>query len=634
MSGIAGIIHFDGKPVERENVVRMTDAMAYRGPDGIQHWVRGSVGLGQCMLRTTPESFGETQPLANEDESLVLVMDGWLSNWEDLRAELLAEGARLRTRADAELVLRAYQAWDKECLGHIDGDFAFVIWDARRREAFCARDRFGNKPFYYHSDAGRLVFASELHPVLGSPGVPEKLNEGMIAEFLVDEFCSRDETFWVDVMRLTPASAMVVNASAAHIQEYWTPDLWSDLPYNRQEDFVRHYRDLVFDTVRRTSRSNTPLACEVSGGLDSSALFAVANDMLRQGRLPAPGLDGYTLAFDDDSDANELAYARAVAEHVGRPVSEVAPSRMSLDWYRERARHDRDFPGFPNGVMGLAIREAARERGSRTLMTGVGGDQWLCGNLTYYADAVAARDIAAIVDYLKNDTRSVGPVTAGLWFVRFGVYPFFPYAFRRVLRSMLSIDRQENHAGIETFDLLAPALRTLLLGRMGESHDPMKIRTKWTSQRGHLLTLASPFTLHALELEERMASAAGIELRRPFFNRDIVQFCFSSPERQRKQGTVNKHLHREALQGLLPECVRQRQSKAEFTTTYVWSRAHLVKSLEAKVPVRLGQWISDAFVAQLAKPLGTQTPTQDAVRLRMMWSLFACGAILAAPEPA
>lgn len=268
-------------------------------------------------------------------------------------------------------------------------------------------------------------------------------------------------------MRLTPACAMVVSASGAHIQEYWTPDLWSDLPYKRETDFVRHYRDLLFDTVRRTARSQAPLACEVSGGLNSSALFAVADDLLRHGRLTAPGLDGYTLAFDDESDANELAYARAMAKHVGRKAREVAPSRMSLDWYGEQARRYRDFPSFPNGVMGLAIREAARERGSRTLMTGVGGDQWLCGNPTYYADAVAARDIAAIVDYLKNDTRSVGPVTAGAWFIRFGVYPFLPNAFRRVLRSMLSIDRRENHEGIETFDLLVPALRAQLLGRIG-----------------------------------------------------------------------------------------------------------------------------------------------------------------------
>ena len=122
MSGITGIIRFDGAPVEAGLVEKMTAAMAYRGPDGIHHWVKGSVALGQCMLRTTPESIEETQPLANEDESLVLVMDGRVDNWEELRKELLAKGARLRTRADAELVLRAYETWGRECLARIDGD--------------------------------------------------------------------------------------------------------------------------------------------------------------------------------------------------------------------------------------------------------------------------------------------------------------------------------------------------------------------------------------------------------------------------------------------------------------------------------------------------------------------------------
>jgi asparagine synthase (glutamine-hydrolysing) len=109
------------------------------------------------MLRTTPESLEETQPLANEDESLVLVMDGRVDNWEELRKELLAKGARLRTRADAELVLRAYETWGRDCLARIDGDFALVIWDARKQTAFCARDRMGVRPFYFWRDNKRFV---------------------------------------------------------------------------------------------------------------------------------------------------------------------------------------------------------------------------------------------------------------------------------------------------------------------------------------------------------------------------------------------------------------------------------------------------------------------------------------------
>ncbi len=147
MSGIAGIIHFDGKPVEPGLIEKMTSAMAHRGPDGINHWVKGSVALGQCMLRTTPESLEEHQPLTNEDESLVLVMDGRVDNWEELRRELLGRGAVLRNRSDAELVLRAYEVWGEECPDRIIGEFVFFIWDARQRRLFGAQGCRGNTTF-------------------------------------------------------------------------------------------------------------------------------------------------------------------------------------------------------------------------------------------------------------------------------------------------------------------------------------------------------------------------------------------------------------------------------------------------------------------------------------------------------
>jgi asparagine synthase (glutamine-hydrolysing) len=296
MSGIAGIIHFDGKPVEPGLIERMTGAMAHRGPDGINHWVKGSVALGLCILRTTPESLEEHQPLTNEDESLVLVMDGRVDNWEKLRKDLLSRGSKLRTRADAELVLRAYEIWGRDCLAQIDGDFALVVWDARRQESFCARDRMGNKPFNYHWDGKTLVFSSELHAILALPWVPENPNDGMLAEFLANEWYSRDETFWQGIRRLVAAHRMVADASGPRLEQYWEPDLWAVLPYGNDDDYVDHYRELFIDVVQRMSRSSQRLACEVSGGLDSSAIFAVAENLRRQNKLPAPGIDGYVLA--------------------------------------------------------------------------------------------------------------------------------------------------------------------------------------------------------------------------------------------------------------------------------------------------------------------------------------------------
>ncbi len=440
MSGIAGIIHFDGRPVEPGQVEAMTAAMDYRGPDGIHHWRCGNVALGQCMLRTTPESLEETQPLTNEDSSLVLVMDGRVDNWEELRRELLGKGAVLRTRADAELVLRAYEVWGRDCLSHVEGDFALVVWDARRQQAFCARDRVGNKPFNYHWNGTTLVFSSELHPILALPWVPEVLNQGMLAEYLATEWLSLDETLWQEVLRLKPSHCMVAaGQEAPRLQRYWVPDLHATLPCRTDEDYIEHYRALFTDVVRRMSRANHPLAVEVSGGLDSSAIFAVAETLRRQGDLLAPGLEGYTLDFSGDPAADEMVYARAVGAHLGRTIREVTPSHLPLEWYRETARRYRELPDYPNHAMTLSIAEMAKRRGSRVLVSGPGGDEWVGGGGSYHSAALAGWHGSEMLALLQRDWREAG-ISAALWRqVRHGLLPLLPERVRRSLRRMLDL---------------------------------------------------------------------------------------------------------------------------------------------------------------------------------------------------
>ena len=161
MSGIAGIIRFDGKPADHTQIAAMTSAMARRGPDEINHWMHGAVALGHCMLRTTPESLGQSQPLVGYNESLVLVMDGRFDNRADIARALRRKGTALRTHSDAELLLHAYMVWGKDCPQRFIGNFAFAIWDTHRNTLFCARDHLGIKPFYYTLNSKFFSFASD-----------------------------------------------------------------------------------------------------------------------------------------------------------------------------------------------------------------------------------------------------------------------------------------------------------------------------------------------------------------------------------------------------------------------------------------------------------------------------------------
>jgi len=620
MSGIAGIIRFDGAPVESQQIKTMTASMAYRGPDGISHWVRGSVALGQCMLRTTPESLEETQPLTNEDESLVLVMDGRVDNWEELRRELLSRGAKLRTRSDAELVLRAYEVWGRDCLQHIDGDFAFVIWDARRQEAFCARDRTGIKPFNYNWDGKTLIFASELHAILAMPWVRQELNEGVVAEYVASEWYSRDETFWKGIARLVAGHQMEVGIDDLRLSRYWQPDCCTALAYKTDDEYAEHYRELLFKVVRRMSRSQRVVAYEVSGGLDSSALFCVAEQIRRQGKLPAPAIEGYSFDFRSDPDANELEYSRAVGQHLGIRIHEMPPTDKPLSWYREWARHYREFPGYPNGAMAIGLREAAGQRGSRTLLAGTGGDEWLGLPWTgsYYAEELALGHWKNVYNCLRADSKELGIGKTAWWLCRYGTAPLLPVPIKKYIQSIFGLTNERPV-------WLSSNLQTKIDSRRAKYCEPVPPSLGRRGQAMQMRVLTDPYNAVARELEERLCSRLGLELRSPFFNQSIIQFAFSTPERLRQRGHTTKWLHRRALRGVLPDVVRRRTSKAEFITVFRRQLDQIDAEFKNNIVCRRTGWIVPQRAVNMYDSY--KEPSLAGWAEWLLWGLVGCDSL-------
>jgi len=627
MSGIAGIIHFDGAPVEPGLVEKMTSAMSHRGPDGIHHWARGSVALGQCMLCTTAESLEERQPLANEDESLVLVMDGRVDNWEELRRELLGRSSVLRNRSDAELVLRSYEVWGRECVAHIDGDFALVVWDASRQKAFCARDRVGNKPFNYHWDGKTLTFSSELHAILALPWVKREFNEGTLAEFLANEWYSRDETFWTGVMRLVAAHRMEVGATGPHPEQYWEPDLFDTLPFKRDDDYVEHYREMFADTVRRMSRSHKPVAFEVSGGLDSSAIFAIAETLRRKNELPAPAIEGYTLDFSGDPDADEMEYARAVGEHLGVRIREVPPAYRPLEWYRDWARQYGECPGYPNGTMSLDLREAARAKGCRTLLAGEGGDEWLGlgGPGHYYAEELASGNWRDAWACAQADARILGVRRAAWWFARSGLAPLLPAPLKRMYAWSKDPASTET-AKTGRADWLTPGLRARLDERRGQYHHDDPPRLQRRSQRTQILVFQDAYSSFARETEARSMARQGLELRLPFYDPKIIQFALSTPERLRSLGRSTKYFHRRALRGALPESVLRRTTKADFMSTFRRQLDESETELGSRIAERRRNWIEPDRAVSLIER--RREPSLAGWVEWRLWSLAGCDALV------
>lgn len=623
MSGIAGIIHFDGQPARPSEVQAMTTAMAYRGPDGIAHWSRESAALGHCMLRTTPESLDEQQPLTNENDSLVLVLDGRIDNWEGLRRDLLGRSVNLRNRSDAELVLRAYETWGTQCLSHIEGDFAFVIWDVRQQQAFCARDRAGSRRFLYHWNGRSLAFATDVHAILSLPWVPHEPNLGALAQLLALLGWESDETLWKDITRLAPAHHLMVRRGCTGTAaRYWYPDIHARLPCRSDGDYKAYYLDLFTDVVRRMSRSHHPIACDVSGGLDSSAIFAVAEHLRRTGRLLAPGLEGYALDFSGDPRADEMAYARAVGAHLGRSIHEIPPAFISLDAHRSHARRLHELPEFPATSMNRSIASAAHSHGCRVWLRGQGGDEWI-GGVAAHSDALASLDFAGLYKLLRADAQAGGIRSALRNFVRHGLMPFLP---ARALNGVRALAGRPPAPVKPAPFWLSLQMSALLQGRPRPPDVVPRLPGARHAKRRLLDFLTGDKSVHH-EFNELQSALLGLETRRPFWDSRLIQATISMPEHLRLRGNENKWLHRQALAGLLPGSVLHRTDKAEFSAMHSHYQRQLEPLILDLLP-RRHDWINAAKISALVQ--GVPTPASPALtayrKNLLLWMLFCADA--------
>ncbi|MCX7596682.1 MAG: lasso peptide isopeptide bond-forming cyclase, partial [Fischerella sp.] len=281
MSGIMGIYHLDGCPVNRKYLEEMVAVLAHRGPDGTDIWVGGSVGFAHRLLWTTPESLLEKLPLVDQDEHLAITSDVRIDNREELLNKLHVFTRLPDKITDAQIILAAYQKWGEQCPEHLLGDFAFAIWDRRKQILFCARDHFGVKPFYYHYQPGKaFVFASEIKALFCFPQVPRRLNEVRIGDYLALMMEDKAITTYKDILRLPPAHSMVVSESGIQLWSYWSLDLHREIHLASNEAYAEEFRQIFTEAVRCRLRSAFPIVSHLSGGLDSSAVTCVARDIL------------------------------------------------------------------------------------------------------------------------------------------------------------------------------------------------------------------------------------------------------------------------------------------------------------------------------------------------------------------
>jgi asparagine synthase (glutamine-hydrolysing) len=545
MCGIAGQFCYGSTLPDRALLETMSERLAHRGPDGKGMYVSGPVGLAHRRLAIIDLSDDARQPLANEDGSLWLVYNGEVYNYVELREQLLKKGHTFRSHTDSEVILHAYEEWGTECLSRLNGMWAFALWDEKKQQLFCARDRFGIKPFYYTEAGGSFLFASEIKALLAHPDVGRKPHDETLLTFLAWGVLDHsDKTMFDGILQLRPAHAVVVTPDGTPAPyRYWdvtvNPSVSSDIP---DKEAAQQFLSLLRDAVRIHLRSDVAVGTCLSGGIDSSTLAVLINELVRSEAPQSVGARQKTFSvYFDDRRFDESRYIDTVVAATEVDGYRVQPEAGKV-WDDLRtliAVQDEPFGSLSIYAQYCVMRLAAER--VKVVLDGQGADELLAGYLAYGWP------------YIRGLTGSFH------WYT----------AFREKIGAL------RHHRGF-----IGEAFRQLWVrgGRRDLLKGAIKKVDRYAGRLDEVLAreLKETNLTALLHYEDRNSMAFSIESRVPYLDVRLVEYIASLPLDQKIRSGVTKHVLRRAIKGLVPEAVRCRMDKMGFVTPEeIWMKEEL-----------------------------------------------------------
>jgi asparagine synthase (glutamine-hydrolysing) len=550
MCGITALFRRDGSPVLADEIVAMRDRMTHRGPDDCGTFLDGPVGLGHRRLRII-DLAGGAQPMANARGTVHVVFNGEIYNYRELRETLQAKGVCLRTRSDTETILGLYDLYGADCVEHLRGMFAFVLWDAERRRLVAARDRLGIKPLYCLRRGATVAFASEMKAFFALRDWQPALREETVAEYLVYRNLAGTRTIFRDVERVRPGEVVELTATDERRRTYWRlpqPTVVAESA-RPAEAWAEELEALLGEVVRQHMVSDVPLGTFLSGGVDSSLVTALA--------VPAASGPMYTFSVGfAEEDFDERPFALAVAERLGtRHEAFVISARDYEDWLPRAVWHADEPLSHPHMVHFHYLSKFARERVT-VVLTGEGSDELFAGYPRYRALRVLER--------VPLPTGMLGGV---LGLVSRGLRG------RSGLRVRALFD---GHAGLRLEGLAAfvdPAeVRALVPGqpRLEPREAPggggsLLARALLLDQQTYLDVL-----LHRLD---KMTMSTSLEARVPFLDHEVVEFAARVPLDLKLRGFDTKWLVKRLARRHVPAHVVDRPKKGFGVPIARWLRA-------------------------------------------------------------
>jgi asparagine synthase (glutamine-hydrolysing) len=554
--------------------------VSHRGPDdfGTASFATpvGRLELANWRLRILDLSPLGHQPMSYAGGRFWVVYNGEIYNYKELRAELEAKGHRFRSECDTEVLLASYAQWGESCLRRFNGMFAFCLWDNASRKLFVARDRYGIKPLYYFNSSNGLAFASEIKQFLGLPFFEARMNAQRAFEFLAHGFLDHTrETLFRGVSQIRGGEYALIPVG------YWRPG--DSLPIKRWYTFQRgetysrcfeeaseEYRSLLTDSVRLRLRSDVPVGSCLSGGMDSSAIVCIANDVLKkQGAVDLQKT--FTSSFEIE-EFDERSYAREVAGRTGVQAHYVFPQEAEVFPQLEQLIWNQDEPFNSTSIFAQwCLFKSARANGAIVMLDGQGGDEQLASYPQFFAPFILGLFFKLRLLQAYNETgllrKSHGWRPSSLAQTLLSrTLPFGFYLALRKLGARATVPFWINEEWMRTAGV-CPLLPWRRIKEVSATANLSELSTKL------LMTTAIPMLLH---WEDRNSMAWSVEARVPFLDYRLVEFALRLPDSFKIRNGVTKYVLRTATSGVVPSKVRDRLDKMGFITPEeVWMRGSL-----------------------------------------------------------
>jgi asparagine synthase (glutamine-hydrolysing) len=567
--GICGFVTFHQPGTLAEDILRgMCTTLLHRGPDDEGYYFDNHAALGIRRLSIIDLVTGQ-QPIGNENRTLWVVFNGEIYNYRQLRKILEQRGHVFRTQSDTEVIVHAYEEYGDACVSHLNGMFAFALWDKPRQRLLCARDHLGIKPLYYYSDGHSLVFGSELKALLAHPGVPTRMNPVALDLFLTLEYVPGPHTIYQDIHKLLPGHILAFERGNLTVHRYWNIPV--EPVTSDEEACVEQLRDLIKDAVQMQLVSDVPLGAFLSGGIDSSSVVAymsqASNEPVRT----------FSIGFADQS-YNELADARLVANHFGCLHHEQVLEPDITDLVERLVTHmDEPFGDFSIFPTYLVSKLAAQH--VKVALSGDGGDELFGGYDTYVAEGLdgiyrrlphvlRTRLLPALIGRIPPRPVKKGLINKTKRFIEGAALdPALQHT-----RWMMFMNAMERDT-LYTHDLTAS---------LDGNDVPAHLLAHFREAAGHsLLTQQQYVDLKTYLVDDilvkvdRMSMVASLETRVPLLDYRIVEFALNLPDRMKVHSGKTKRILRRAMAPILPDSVLKKSKQGFSIPIKHWLRQEL-----------------------------------------------------------